>query len=92
MATANDGTPAKSRPGRRWAKSADLLAQGKLKLRPAKSGQTPQQLVYTKLREMILNSKLQPGEWLRQEQLASFRRQPHTYSRGPAHAEPGTPG
>jgi len=72
MATANDGTPAKSRPGRRWAKSADLLAQGKLKLRPAKSGQTPQQLVYTKLREMILNSKLQPGEWLRQEQLASL--------------------
>ncbi len=72
MATGNDGTPAKGRPGRRWAKSADLLAQGKLKLRPAKAGQRPQEVVYSKLREMILSSKLQPGEWLRQEQLASL--------------------
>ncbi|MFS8856561.1 GntR family transcriptional regulator [Synechococcus sp. H55.7] len=72
MATGNDGTPAKGRPGRRWAKSADLLAQGKLKLRPAKGGQGPQEVVYSKLREMILSSKLQPGEWLRQEQLASL--------------------
>ncbi len=68
----DDSRSTKPRPGRRWAKSAKLLTQGKLKLRPAQSNQPPQQLVYTKLREMILDSKLQPGEWLRQEQLAAL--------------------
>jgi len=71
-AVMENGNSARTRPGRRWAKSAKLLTQGKLKLRPAQSGQTPQQMVYAKLREMILDSKLQPGEWLRQEQLASL--------------------
>lgn len=72
MTATDDAVATNPRPGRRWASSAKLLAQGKVKLRRRKSAQTPQQLVYTQLREMILNSKLQPGEWLRQEQLASL--------------------
>jgi len=68
----DNSSPNKPRPGRRWAQSARLLTQGKLKLQPIQSGQQPQQLVYAKLREMILESKLQPGEWLRQEHLASL--------------------
>lgn len=66
----SDDVALKPRPGRRWASSAKLLARGKVKPLRKKSAETPQQLVYNQLREMILMSKLQPGEWLRQEQLA----------------------
>ncbi|MCS6773480.1 MAG: GntR family transcriptional regulator [Anaerolineae bacterium] len=66
----NSAAP-KARPGRRWPSSAKLLTNGKIKLRN-ESTQTPEQRVYSQLREMILNSKLEPGEWLRQEQLAAL--------------------
>lgn len=66
----NEAPILKRGPGRRWASSAKLLTRGKLSLPRGKHTQTPQQLVYSQLRDMILMSKLQPGEWLRQEQLA----------------------
>lgn len=67
----SDSAAPKSRPGRRWPSSAKALAKGKIKIR-AESAQPPQQRVYDQLREMILSSKLEPGEWLRQEQLAAL--------------------
>lgn len=68
----NEEAPLKRGPGRRWASSAKLLTRGKFSPLRAKRAETPQQLVYNQLRRMILMSKLQPGEWLRQEQLAKL--------------------
>lgn len=68
----SDAVASKPKPGRRWASSAKLLTTGKVKTLRLKSAQKPQQHVYSQLREMILTSKLQPGEWLRQEQLAAL--------------------